>query len=147
MSTVHGVIHTSIVCVYEFRRGFCTSVLSLSPATLDLHCANLGSQLCSCLLLSQSCYLYIHGNSFTLQCSSLYLSPATLDLQGYRHAQQGGGSQARSFKDQITGLFRPGPTSENQQPSSDSLKPKSNFFLELPVKDHRSVMIAWWQCQ
>ena len=29
MSTVHGVIHTSIVCVYEFRRGFCTSVLSL----------------------------------------------------------------------------------------------------------------------
>ena len=30
MSTVHGVIHTSIVCVYEFRRGFCTSVLSSS---------------------------------------------------------------------------------------------------------------------
>ena len=29
MSTVHGVIHTYIVCVYEFRRGFCTSVLSL----------------------------------------------------------------------------------------------------------------------
>ena len=28
MSTVHGVIHTYIVCVYEFRRGFCTSVLS-----------------------------------------------------------------------------------------------------------------------
>ena len=26
---MHGVIHTSIVCVYEFRRGFCTSVLSL----------------------------------------------------------------------------------------------------------------------
>ena len=103
MSTVHGVIHTSIVCVYEFRRGFCTSVLSLSPATLD--------------------------------------------LQGYRCSQQGGGSQARSFKDQITGLFRPGPTSENQQPSSDSSKPQSNFFLELPVKDHRSVMIAWWQCQ
>ena len=25
---MHGVIHTSIVCVYEFRRGFCTSVLS-----------------------------------------------------------------------------------------------------------------------
>ena len=73
--------------------------------------------------------------------------PATLDLQGYRRSQQGGGSQARSFKDQITGLFRPGPTSENQQPSSDSSKPQSNFFLELPVKDHRSVMIAWWQCQ
>ena len=31
MSTVHGVIHTSIVCVYKFRRGFCTSVLSLLP--------------------------------------------------------------------------------------------------------------------
>ena len=30
MSTVHGGIHTSIVCVYEFRRGFCTSVLSFS---------------------------------------------------------------------------------------------------------------------
>ena len=72
--------------------------------------------------------------------------PATLDLQGYRRSQQGGGSQARSFKDQITGLFRPGPTSENQQPSSDSSKPQSNF-LELPVKDHRSVMISWWQCQ
>ena len=141
MSTVHGVIHPSIVCVYEFRRGFCTSVL---PATLDLHCANLGSQLCSLLLLSQSCFC---GDGFALQCSSLCLSPATLDLQGYRHAQQGGGSQARSFKDQITGLFRPGPTSENQQPSSDSSKPQSNFFLELPVKDHRSVMIAWWQCQ
>ena len=80
-------------------------------------------------------------------CSSLCLSPATLDLQGYRCSQQGGGSQARSFKDQITGLFRPGPTSENQQPSSDSSRPQSNFFLELPVKDHRSVMIARWQCQ
>ena len=77
----------------------------------------------------------------------IVLSPATLDLQGYRCSQQGGRSQARSFKDQITGLFRPGPTSETQQPSSDSSKPQSNFFLELPVKDHRSVMIAWWQCQ
>ena len=92
-------------------------------------------------LLSQSCFC---GDGFALQC---FLSRATLDLQGYRWSQQGGGSQARSFKDQITGLFRPGPTSENQQPSSDSLKPQSNFFLELPVKDHRSVMIAWWQCQ
>ena len=104
-----------------------------------------GSQLCSCLLLSQSCYLCIYLRRWL--CSSLCLSPATLDLQGYRCSQQGGGSQARSFKDQITGLFRPGPTSENQQPSSDSSKPQSNFFLELPVKDHRSVMIAWWQCQ
>ena len=70
----------------------------------------------------------------------LLSSNTGLDLQGYRRSQQGGGSQARSFKDQITGLFRPGPTSENQQPSSDSSKPQSNFFLELPVKDHRSVM-------
>ena len=34
MSTVHGVIHTSIVCVYEFRRGFCTSVLSFFQCLL-----------------------------------------------------------------------------------------------------------------
>ena len=108
---------------------------------LGLYCANFGSQLCSCPLLSQSCFC---GDGCALQCC---LSPATLDLQGYRCSQQGGGSQARSFKDQITGLFRSGPTSENQQPSSDSSKPQSNFFLELPVKDHRSVMIAWWQCQ
>ena len=87
--------------------------------------------------------------AMVLHFSALHIDycPATLDLQRYRRSQQGGGSQARSFKDQITGLFRPGPTSENQQPSSDSSKPQSNFFLELPVKDHRSVMIAWWQCQ
>ena len=37
MSTVHGVIHTYIVCVYEFRRGFCTSVLSFYKVRILIH--------------------------------------------------------------------------------------------------------------
>ena len=42
MSTVHGV---SIVCVYEFRRGFCTSVLSFTQqaGVQGIYCASVSN--------------------------------------------------------------------------------------------------------
>ena len=124
-----------------------TSVCIFCVVMIGAKCRFAPSSYCIAQTLDPSSVVVFCSASHVFAAMVCCLSPATLDLQGYRCSQQGGGSQARSFKDQITGLFRPGPTSENQRPSSDSSKPQSNFFLELPVKDHRSVMIAWWQCQ
>lgn len=72
--------------------------------------------------------------------------PPEMQEQGGWSPQQGssGSSRARfSIKQQITGLFRPGPTTQPptssttpQQPGSDSpnSNKRSNFFLEAPTK-------------
>ena len=65
---MHGVIHTSIVCVYEFRRGFCTSVLSLfvvfRVSALRGVCVFDTVQLASVYAFLTYLHLYIHIGQF-----------------------------------------------------------------------------------